>query len=105
MINGKCPICNGFVTVTCFDPYDGYHGDLSIYRVGCKECKIFAEDSEQLIAERKWNVICGNNEETDRSKAINALDESLKLINYIRNNTFSWSTRLQKYKEDLTSDC
>ena len=39
----KCPFSGGEANIESYDPYDGYQGDCTVWRVKCLECKIIIQ--------------------------------------------------------------
>ena len=33
-----CPFCGGEARIIAYDPFDGYQGHLTIYKVLCRKC-------------------------------------------------------------------
>ena len=50
-----CPFCGYRPTTMHYDPYDGYHGDLSVCRIWCLNCKAMIERDTFIKAMVDWN--------------------------------------------------
>ena len=50
-----CPFCGGKAEIYKYDPYDGYQGDCSLYRVHCTKCDASFERIRKEQAEDAWN--------------------------------------------------
>lgn len=50
-----CPFCAGAGEKESYDPYDGYQGRNTVYRVRCRECgaEVCADSYDEAV--RKWN--------------------------------------------------
>lgn len=54
----ECPFCGKPAELDTYDPYDGYQGDCSVYRVRCTGCgaQVKARTEEAVAA--RWNTRC-----------------------------------------------
>ena len=50
-----CPYCGGEANIESYDPYDGYQGDCTVWRVKCIECKAFIQRGTKDEAIAAWN--------------------------------------------------
>lgn len=50
-----CPFCGGEAYIENYDPYDGYQGDLSLWRIKCRKCKVEIERREKEKCAAAWN--------------------------------------------------
>ena len=50
-----CPFCGGNVSVYAYDPFDGYQGNLTRYRVFCLNCRASIEREDREKAIEAWN--------------------------------------------------
>lgn len=51
-----CPFCGGEkISVREYDPFDGYQGALSVYRVWCRNCGAQIEQKKKAEASEAWN--------------------------------------------------
>ena len=50
-----CPFCAGTADPEKFDPFDGYQGDNTVYRVRCTKCGAEVCGGTYAEAVRKWN--------------------------------------------------
>lgn len=56
-----CPFCGcKSVSVVYYDPYDGYQGNLGVYRVLCHNCHAQIERDTKIKAIVQWNRRAGN---------------------------------------------
>ena len=51
----KCPFCGGDARAYSYDPYDGYQGDCTVWRVKCLECKLIIQRGTKEKAIEAWN--------------------------------------------------
>ena len=51
----KCPFCGGEANIESYDPYDGYQGDCTVWRVKCSECKVIIQKRTEKEAIEAWN--------------------------------------------------
>ena len=51
-----CPFCGcDKIRLDCYDPYDGYQGDLSRYKIWCDGCGANNERRNKEAAIEVWN--------------------------------------------------
>lgn len=50
-----CPFCAGLAKKEAYDPYDGYQGNNTVYRIKCRKCGAEVCGSTYAEAVRKWN--------------------------------------------------
>lgn len=50
-----CPFCAGLAKKIDYDPYDGYQGNNTVYRVRCCNCGAEVRANSRDEAIRKWN--------------------------------------------------
>ena len=56
-----CPHCGDkMVIVYAYDPFDGYQGNLTRYRVFCFNCRASIEREDREKAIEAWNRRAGN---------------------------------------------
>lgn len=51
----ECPFCAGYAEEDDYDPFDGYQGNNTVYRVKCRKCGAEVCGSTYAEAVRKWN--------------------------------------------------
>lgn len=52
-----CPFCGSTdISVFYHDPYDGYQGDLGVYKVRCRQCGTTLQRKDMTEAEEAWNT-------------------------------------------------
>lgn len=51
----RCPFCGGEPIISKYDPYDGYQGDCTIYRIQCRRCGVTVKCSFRDTAIILWN--------------------------------------------------
>lgn len=51
----KCPFCGGEAEAYSYDAYDGYQGDLAVWRVQCQQCRAFIQRGTKEEAIEAWN--------------------------------------------------
>ena len=50
-----CPFCAGLAKKDEYDPYDGYQGNNTVYRVRCRKCGAMVKADSFDEAVKKWN--------------------------------------------------
>ena len=50
-----CPFCAGHAKMEEYDPYDGYQGRNTVYKVICRKCGASVKADSYDEAVRKWN--------------------------------------------------
>lgn len=50
-----CPFCAGHAKKEVYDPYDGYQGRNTVYKVICRECGAVVKANSFDEAVKKWN--------------------------------------------------
>ena len=51
-----CPCCGNDAQKSSYDPYDGYQGNCTVYRVKCKKCGLRVEGNTLEECIKKWNA-------------------------------------------------
>lgn len=52
-----CPFCGSTdISVFYYDPYDGYQGDLGVYKVRCRQCGVTLQNKDITKAMDAWNT-------------------------------------------------
>jgi Lar family restriction alleviation protein len=51
----KCPFCGGSARFYAYDPFDGYQGNLTTYRVECTKCRANIKNTNGVNAIEAWN--------------------------------------------------
>lgn len=51
-----CPFCAGAGKKESYDPYDGYQGRNTVYRVRCSKCGAMVKADSFDEAVKKWNM-------------------------------------------------
>lgn len=54
-----CPFCAGHAKKEEYDPYDGYQGRNTVYKVICRKCGATVKADSYDEAVRKWNQRAG----------------------------------------------
>lgn len=44
-----CPFCGGNARIYVYDPFDGYQGNLTTYRVECTKCRANIKNSKKIM--------------------------------------------------------
>lgn len=51
-----CLFCgSNAISIRDYDPFDGYQGNLTVYRVWCRNCGAQVEQKDVMDAIRVWN--------------------------------------------------
>ncbi len=51
-----CPFCGSeSIDMYCYDPYDGYQGNLSRWEICCMSCEVKLERVKREDAVNAWN--------------------------------------------------
>ncbi len=51
----NCPFCGGKAKIIAYDPFDGYQGHFTIYKVLCRECEASINRTKEEKAIEAWN--------------------------------------------------
>lgn len=51
----RCPFCGGEPRISKYDPYDGYQGDCTIYKIQCCKCGVTVRSSFLDTCINLWN--------------------------------------------------
>ena len=51
----KCPFCGGEANIESYDPYDGYQGNFTVWRVQCYQCRALIQRKTREKAIADWN--------------------------------------------------
>jgi hypothetical protein len=52
----NCPLCgSGEIHVEAYDPFDGYQGSFSMWRISCRECGCNVVGTSRKDVGEKWN--------------------------------------------------
>ena len=51
----RCPFCGGEPKISVYDPYDGYQGNCTIYKIQCHKCGVKVESSFRDTCINLWN--------------------------------------------------
>ena len=51
----KCPFCGGEAETYSYDMFDGYQGDLAVWRVQCCQCRAIIQRKTREKAIADWN--------------------------------------------------
>ena len=51
----KCPFCGGEARAYSCDPFDGYQGNFTVWRVQCYECRAIIQRKTREKAIADWN--------------------------------------------------
>ena len=83
-----CPFCGGKARIIAFDPFDGYQGRCTVYKVGCTKCFASINDPDEDKAIEAWNrrVSIGDfEEEIDLGQVLKeAIVAGEKAVNHVK---------------------
>ena len=101
----RCPFCGGEPIISKCDPYYGYQGDCTIYKIQCRKCGVTVRSSFRDTCINLWNHRTTTIDDSELIRLMMALQFEYKSLCNNRGSDYSGAVAISKAIKILCEVC